>query len=175
MTTNRRASIQLVGIVIACAVAFCSPAFASDAEDMQQINDLYSRLLATYSENCIAKDSLESGCTDVVFANKNNMLSSSLKALLANDAKRAKKNGIGSLDFGFLINGQDYCKAPLRIVSLKKVDNGYVMNVNNGCKREKNYNPSYDFTLINESGRWVIDDAAYYNAKKLTLKGILKK
>ncbi len=102
------------------------------------------------------------------------MLSSSLKRLLAKDAQRAKKNGMGNLDFGFLINGQDHCKAPLRIVSVNKAGGAYVLHMNNGCTQDAGSNPSYEFIIIKESGKWVIDDAAYFLPKRTTLKNILR-
>lgn len=174
MKTNRRLPIAVILLTIACTALFCSTVFASD-EKMKQVHDLYAHLLKKYSDECILKDSTENSCTDVVFATQNKMLSSSLKLLLAKDAKRAKKDGgVGNLDFDFLINGQEYCEAPLRIVSLKKSGNGYVMQVNNGCRYAKGYTSNYEFHIINEAGAWVIDNAAYYFPQKVTLKGILK-
>ena len=109
------------------------------------------------------------------------MVSSDLAKLLRKDSELAKKNeGVGYLDFDFLVNGQDLCK-PLKVLGVVKNNATYAMQVSNRskeCCKDCDESP-YFFVLINEGGTWKIDDAQYSfkdesgAVQKYTLKDIL--
>ncbi len=174
MRTRDRYAIIVALLVVSLLAVVPRGAQASDEEDKQRIMQVYSAKFAQYSKIFLSNDlSADVGAVD--FSRKNDMISSPLKALFAKDAARAKRSGgMGKLDFDFLLNGQDNCGVPLKIVSLEKAGNGYVMKINNGCKKDKDYDPEYQLLLVNEAGKWVIDDAVYFLPDKTTLQGILK-
>ncbi len=121
----------------------------------------YEKLFSEYSR--FMMNPTKTSPSAITFSIKNNMVSKELKALLLKDEACARKGGgICNLDFDFLLNGQDSCK-PLKIVDAYQNKNTYVLKVSNRieeCDKGGYYKP-YDFTLIEESGAWVIDDAAY--------------
>lgn len=154
-------------------------AFAQDADATATVRARYEKLLAEYSRFMMNQNKSSPSAT--TFSIKNNMVSKELKSLLLKDDECARKNGgICKLDFDFLFNGQDYCKQ-LKIVDLFLKGTIIDLKVSNGfeeCDKNGYYKP-YDFTLIEESGSWVIDNAAYSmkddNGKiiNFTLKDVL--
>ena len=145
-------------------LAGCIDAVLSPAQGADEATDLkarYEKLLADYSQIVLHPTKSSPSATE--YAVKNNMVSKELAGLLRKDDELAKKEGgMGYLDFDFLVNGQDVCK-PLKIVGLVKNNATYAMQVSNRskeCCKECDETP-YSFVLINESGVWKIDDAAY--------------
>jgi len=118
----------------------------------------------------------------VEFSIKNSMVSKSLGSMLLKDEECARKEGgVCNLDFDFLFNGQDSCK-PLEVLDVAPNGDAYILKVSNRfeeCDKDGYYKP-YDFTLIMESGVWVIDDATYSmknddgKVSVFTLRGVLK-
>ena len=154
-------------------------ALAQSADTAAAVKARYEKLLAAYSRSMMHPSKASPNAIE--FSIKNKMVSKELKALLLKDEECARKEGgICNLDFDFLFNGQDSCK-PLKIVDVLPKGDTYVLRVSNRgeeCDKKGYYKP-YDFTLIDESGTWVIDDAAYaFKEDKgkvvtRTLKGIL--
>ena len=157
-----RITLQLAVFLVllaGCVDSFFS--FAHSADEASEIKARYEKLLADYSQIVLRPTPKSPSATDYVL--KNNMASKELATLLRKDDELAKKEGgMGYLDFDFLVNAQDLCK-PLKIVGLVKNNATYAMQVSNRskeCCKECDENP-YSFVLINESGVWKIDDAAY--------------
>ena len=162
-------------LCLACAVAMQTfnpmrvSAASQDATDASEaIRRQFSPLLSEYSRLFMGGG--EADCID--FAVKQNMVSPGLKELLLKEARfREKSQEVGHLDFDFFFNAQDSDGKPLSIVSITKAGDTYLMKVSNGFPGEK----PYDFLLVNDSGRWVIDDVRYFvqGAEPTTLRKIL--
>ena len=157
-----RITLQLAVFLVlmaGCADSFIS--FAHSADEASEIKARYEKLLADYSQFVLRPTPKSPSATDYVL--KNSMASKELATLLRKDDELAKKEGgMGYLDFDFLVNGQDLCK-PVKIVGVVKNKATYVMQASNRsreCCKDCDENP-YFFVLINESGAWKIDDAAY--------------
>lgn len=179
-----RTTIRLAALFLAVVwggIFGISEAFAQDADATAAVKARYEKLFAEYSR--LIMNQTKTSPSAISFSIKNNMVSKELKTLLLKDEACARKGGsICNLDFDFLFNGQDSCK-PLKIVDVHPNKNTYILKVSNRfeeCDKDGYYKP-YDFTLIEESGAWVIDDAAYSmkddNGKiiNFTLKGTLNR
>lgn len=178
---TRRTTICLAALFFA-VVGLLGPsqARAQDAAATAAVKARYEKLLAAYSR--IMMQPSKTSPSAIAFSIKNNMVSKGLKALLVKDEACAQKSGgVCKLDFDFLLNGQDFCK-PLAIVAVLPKGKTYVLRVSNrfeACDPQGHDEP-YDFTLIDESGTWVIDDAAYATKDdagksiRVTLKDILR-
>jgi hypothetical protein len=165
--------LNLATLTLICLAG--SPAMTAAKDDVSQgIWRLYAPILAEYSKYCTSEEGNLQSCDAVKFSLKKKILSADLKKLLLMDAECAKRNGLCNLYFDFLINGQDTCGKPLKIISIKHLNNSYVMKVSNGCTATNDYKPEYDFMLLPEHGQWVIDDIHYYNEGTFTLKKMLK-
>lgn len=159
-----RVTIRLASLLLAVALVGIFgilEAFAQDADATAAVRARYEKLLAEYSR--FMMNPSKTSPSAMTFSIKNNMVSKELKSLLLKDDECArKKGGICKLDFDFLFNGQDYCK-PLKIVDFFVNGKTLTLKVSNRfeeCDKDGYYKP-YDFTLIEESGAWVIDDAVY--------------
>jgi len=108
-------------------------------------------------------------CID--FALAKNMVSPGLKSLLQKERLLSEKNdGIGNLDFDLFFNAQDNAGVPLAIVGITNQGDTAVMQVKNGFAGEK----PYDFLLVKDAGRWVIDNVRYpQDGQSLSLRDIL--
>ena len=171
MKCHRKLIVGVVGcalLVLFCTTVHAASAQADDALS-SDISKAYAPLLAAYSKEFMGNPSAD--C--IAFAVKNDMVSADLKTLLLKESAYKKKTrGVGHLDFDMFFNAQDDNEVPLRIVNITPEGGSYVMKVHNGFKGTK----PYGFVLVQESGRWVIDDARYENGgKTVTLKNILKK
>lgn len=172
--------VVLLLVVLGIGSFGISRSLAQDADVAAAVKARYEKLLAEYSR--IMMNPTRTSPSATAFVVKNNMVSKELRWLLLKDEECAKKGGgICNLDFDFLFNGQDFCKQ-LKIVDVSPRGNAIVLKVSNRfeeCDKGGYYKP-YDFTLVEEAGVWVIDDAAYSskddNGKiiNFTLKDVLK-
>lgn len=157
--------------VVAIFLAFAMPAGAAsqDADGVaSDIRATYAPLLAEYSRIFMGNGKMD--CIE--FALTKDIASPSLKAMLIKEENyRKKSQSVGHLDFDFLYNAQDDSGKPLSIVSIDRLGDTYVMKVSNGFQGVA----PHEVVLVNNSGRWMIEDVRYYEGKTVTtLRKILK-
>lgn len=159
-----RATIRCVlflMIAVSGGVIGMSEAYAQDSSTASAVKTRYEKLLAEYSR--FMMHPTKTSPDAMTFSIKNNMVSKELKFLMLKDEECVRKSGEScNLDFDYLFNSQDACK-PLKVLDVSANGKTVILKVSNRFEEcDKNgYNKPYDFTLIEESGAWVIDDATY--------------
>jgi len=161
--------LRRVGFLVIAVCCCAAHAVGAQQQDpaAESIRQTFAPLLAEYS-----KIFLGDGSQDCIgFALSKNIVSPQLKDLLQKERLLSEKNdGIGNLDFDFFFNAQDNAGKPLSIVGIASQGDTAVMQVKNGFKGEK----PYDFLLVKDAGRWVIDDVRYpQDGQSLSLRDIL--
>jgi len=163
----------LLSLLAVCLAATAARAHEADNASAR-IREIYAPLLAAYS-NLALRPKAGSFPDAPAFALKHHLVSANLRTLLWRDQRRAEKTGERHLDFDFLFNGQDTCEKPLKILGIFPKNNTYIMKISNGCEVKPGLDQPYYFILVQEAGRWVIDDAQYTDGKtEFTLSSILK-
>jgi hypothetical protein len=168
---KQRAEIFLRGACLAIFTFFCLATHVAAAQEAdpasESIMQTFAPLLAEYSKIFMGDGSQD--CID--FALSKNMVSPGLKGLLQKERLLSEKNdGIGNLDFDLFFNAQDNAGKPLSIVGITSQGDTAVMQVKNGFAGEK----PYDFLLVKDAGRWVIDNVRYpQDGQSFSLRDIL--
>ena len=157
-----------VAVVLFACVCLLPPsnAFAQAPDNSAAIKQRYTDVLHEYLR---LQDDLKAPDA-VVFARKNKIISTQLSQLMLRDESRAAKRGIGKVDFDFLLNAQD-SPEKLDVTGIEKENDGWRLSVDNGSQGKP-----FVLVLINENGRWVIDDVLYPQGKgkPISLRGLLK-